>query len=430
MIKLPFKAAAALSAVLALALTGCTGGAPASSGNSDEKQIRYLLGQPEAPEDLELLKGDIKKFEEQSGIKVKLDVLPTDQLRTVLQTQLRSGDGPDVFSYDTGPGFAGALAKSGLLYDLTDAYKTRNWKIYDFAKERVTFDGKTVGVPDLIQELGVFYNKEIFSRLGISEPKNFADLQAAAKTIKDAGILPLAVSDKEGWQGGHLLSMALGSRAGSKGMSDLLNGTTPWTSPNVVAALAAWSQLNKDSHLTPTPTAVSYDNGNALFYSGKAAMTPTGSWLITGVQKNAKFDVGFMPFPGASDKGIFSAGLGSGTFVSAQTKKSESALKFLDYLQTPEHGRWQVEQMHAIPAFPVETSGINASPLFAQVLKDTAKIADGSGDFGYSIDTLSTDVFNTALGDGFQALLTGQKSPEQISQDLQTAFQKSAAEGK
>ncbi|WP_248761178.1 ABC transporter substrate-binding protein [Pseudarthrobacter sp. SSS035] len=429
MIKTPVKSAAVVAAVLALALTGCTGGAP-SSGNADAKQIRYLLGQPEAPEDLELLKADVKKFEEQSGISVKLDVLPTDQLRTVLQTQLRSGDGPDVFNYDTGPGFAGALAKSGLLYDLTDAYKTRNWKIYDFAKDRVTFDGKTVGVPDLIQELGVFYNKEMFSRLGISEPKNFADLQAAAKTIKDAGIVPLAVSDKEGWQGGHLLSMALASRAGSKGMSDLLDGTTPWTSPDVVAALDAWNQLNKSSYLTPSPTAVSYDNGNALFYSGKAAMTATGSWLITGVQQNAQFDVGFIPFPGDNDSGAFSAGLGSGTFVSAQTKKSESALKFLDYLQTPEHGRWQIEEVHAIPAFPVDTSGVKASPLFAQVVEDTAKIADGTGEFGYSIDTLSTDVFNQAMWDGFQGLLTGQKSSEQVAQELQTAFEKSAAESK
>ena len=33
----------------------------------------------------------------------------------MLQTQLRSGEGPDVFSYDTGPGFAGALAKAGLV---------------------------------------------------------------------------------------------------------------------------------------------------------------------------------------------------------------------------------------------------------------------------------------------------------------------------
>jgi hypothetical protein len=33
-----------------------------------------------------------------------------------MQTRLRSEDPPDVFTYDTGPGFGGVLADAGLLY--------------------------------------------------------------------------------------------------------------------------------------------------------------------------------------------------------------------------------------------------------------------------------------------------------------------------
>jgi maltose-binding protein MalE len=76
-------------------------------------------------------------------------------MRTVLQTQLRSGEGPDVFNWGSGPGYAGALAEAGLLYDLTDAYEEYGWPIYDFAKERVTFDGKTVGVPGEMETIGL-----------------------------------------------------------------------------------------------------------------------------------------------------------------------------------------------------------------------------------------------------------------------------------
>ena len=99
-------------------------------------------------------------------------MIPSENVRTVLQTQLRSGEGPDVFGYDTGPGFAGALAKAGLVYDLTAAYQENDWPIYDFAKQRVTFDGKLVGVPSQIEEVGVFYNKDIFTELGIEQPQS------------------------------------------------------------------------------------------------------------------------------------------------------------------------------------------------------------------------------------------------------------------
>ena len=70
-----------------------------------------------------------------------------------------------------------------------------------------------------------------------------------------------------------------------------------------------------------------------------------------------------------------------------------------------------MEKLQDIPAFPVDTSGIKASPLFNQVLADTAKIAEGTGDFGYNIDVLTNDTFNNAMWKGMQGILSGQTSP-------------------
>ncbi len=418
----------------ALTLTACFGGSPGAEQSSAPQvstgpvQIRYLIGQPEDAADLKLIKDDIKKFEAQSGgITVKLDVLPAESFRTVLQTQLRSGNAPDVFGYDTGPGFAGALAKAGLVHDLTGAYEKYQWPVYDFAKQRVTFDGKLVGIPSQMEEVGLFYNKDLFAENGLAEPTDLADLMTSASKLKDAGVIPMGVNDKEGWQGGHLLSMSLSSEVGSEGMDKLLSGETPWDDPSVVSALKVWSDLAEQKLLTPSPTAVGYDNGNALFYSGKAAINPTGSWLALDIERNAKFDVGFIPFPASTGKGIFSGGLGSGTFVSASSQKVDAAEKFLDYGMSAEHGRWAVENLQDIPAFPIDTSGIEASPLFTQILTDTAKIAEGTGDFGYNIDVLTNDTFNNAMWKGMQGLLTGQTTPDKVAAQLQKNYKKPAS---
>ena len=249
---------AALIAAGALLLTGCTGGAPgtgeasAPQETSGPQEIRYMIGQPEDAADLELIKADIAKFEsENEGITVKLDVIPSENVRTVLQTQLRSGEGPDVFGYDTGPGFAGALAKAGLVYDLTAAYEENDWPIYDFAKQRVTFDGKIVGVPSQIEEVGIFYNKDIFTELGIEQPQSLDDLKAAMQKIKDSGTIPMVVSDKEGWQGGHLLSISLSSDVGSETMEQLINGEKSWDSPEVVSSLGGLAGLPGVGRLEP-----------------------------------------------------------------------------------------------------------------------------------------------------------------------------------
>ena len=262
-----------------------------------------MVGQPEDPADLELAESDLAKFEEETGVHVELDVVPSENVQTIVQTQLRSGDGPDVFGYDTGPGFAGALAEAGLLYPLTDAYEEYDWPVYDFAQERVTFDGEIVGIPNDIETLGLFYNMDLFDDLGIERPETVGDLMDACEAIKDEGLIPFAVSDQEAWQGGHLLSMVLSSEIGSEKIEALIAGETSWDSPEVIDALKVLKKFNDDGCFGPSPVAVTYDNANALFYSGQAAINPTGSWLVQDTERNVDFEVGYIPFPASNGPG-------------------------------------------------------------------------------------------------------------------------------
>jgi raffinose/stachyose/melibiose transport system substrate-binding protein len=145
-----------LAAAAALLLSACTGGgAPESSGDGGDGTLRYLIEQLEDAESLSRLEDHLADFTEESGIEVEVEQLDIDTMRTVLQTQLRSDEGPDVFNWGSGPGIGGALAEAGLLYDLTDAYEENDWEVYDFAKERVTYDGKVYGIPGEMETVGL-----------------------------------------------------------------------------------------------------------------------------------------------------------------------------------------------------------------------------------------------------------------------------------
>ncbi|TDD11718.1 extracellular solute-binding protein [Nonomuraea deserti] len=413
----PLKILAAAAACLLAA--ACTGGVSPSS-DSDSKSLKYLIEEPEDAEALKALEEHIAGFEKKSGIDVKVSTLPFDNMRTVLQTQLRSGEGPDVFSWGSGPSFGGALVKAGLVQDLTGAYKKYGWKVFDFAKERVTYDGKVYGIPGELESIGLFYNKKIFADLGLDQPRNLDDLKGAAKAIRAAGKVPLAVGDKEAWEGGHLLSMALSSAVGGDGMEALFSGEKAWDSPEVVAALRLWADFNKAGYLPKSPTSVDYDTSTAMFFSGEAAMIPTGSWLVGEIDDNADFEVGYIPFPAPDGPGIFTGGLGSGPWISATASNKQAAEKFLDFLQSEEHSRWTVENLHTIPPRPMDTAGLDVSPLLSQVLEDTAKVGAG-GDFGHNIDVMASDAVNEAMYDGVQAVLTGQQTAEEAAASIKTA---------
>ncbi len=80
-----------------------------------------------------------------------------------------------------------------------------------------------------------------------------------------------------------------------------------------------------------------------------------------------------------------------------------------------------VENLQLIPPFPVDTEGLDISPLFAQVLEDTEALATGEADFGINIDAVAEDELNKAMYDGMQGLFTGQATPEQVAQSLDEA---------
>ena len=411
-----------LALTACVAASACTGGTPQSSSDDGQAQsIKWLIEEPEDAAALKQLKQHVRDdFEKPSGITVDISTLPFENMRTVLQTQLRSGEGPDVFNWGSGPSFGGALAKAGLLYDLTDAYKENNWQVYDFAKERVTVDGKIYGIPGELETIGIFYNKSIFDKLGLKPPQTLQELDEVSKKIRDSGLTPMAVGDQEGWEGGHLLSMALSSEIGSDGMEQLFNGSRSWDSPEVVRALQTWKDFDQSGYLPKSPTSVNYDSSTSLFYSGDAAMIPTGSWLVGEIDDNTDFPVGYIPFPAPDGRGIFTGGLGSGPFVSATTSKVDASIEFLNFLASEKHGEWTVEHLHTIPPRPLNTKNLDVSPLFAQVLRDTATVGAGGG-FGYNIDVMVSDAVNQAMYDGVQAVFTGQMTPEEVAADLQAA---------
>ena len=414
-------------AATCLLATACTGGAPASSddaaGSGGATTLKYLIEEPEDAEATQRLEDHLAEFTEASGIEVELTTLPIDTMRTVLQTQLRSGEGPDVFNWGSGPGFGGALAEGGLLYDLSAAYEENDWQVYDFAKERVTVDGKLYGVPGEMETIGLFYNKDLFAELGIEPPQSTDELRAAAETVRAAGTVPMALGDQEGWEGAHLLSMALGSDIGSDGVEAMIAGEASWNSPEVVAALALWKDFNESGLLSESPTSVDYDTSIAQFYSGEAAMIPTGSWLVNEIDSNAEFEAGYVPFPAPDGPGIFTGGLGSGPYVSASTQQAEAAVQLVDFLASPEHGAWTVENLQTIPPTPIDTAGLEVTPLLAEVLEDVAALGTGGSDLGQNIDVLTTDAFNEAMYDGVQAVLTGQATPEEVAASLEAASQ-------
>ena len=75
-------------------------------------------------------------------------------------------------------------------------------------------------------------------------------------------------------------------------------------------------------------------------------------------------------------------------------------------------------------------TNIEVDPLTASILEARQSADDEGVQFGYNVDVVAPPEFNDMMQNGFQAILAGDKTPEQQAADLQAAWEEgmSAAE--
>ena len=410
------------------ALVGAAGCGGSLGGNKEV--VRFLTGTEEtAAQERAVTEIQVDGFEEQHPkYTLELDATKFDEIRKVIQTRLRSDEPPDVFSFDTGPGFGGVLADAGLLYPLEKAYQQRGWGIYDWAKQRATYNGTVYGVPDQLEEIIVFYNKDLMPE----EPQTLEELRRVAEEHKLQGTIPLAFGNREQYPAGHLFSVAASNLLGRQGLDNILYGNGRWDVPEVVEAIYLFFRDFVESGYYPrNVNAVTYDEASTLFYSGEAAMLPTGTWLVSEiVQAVQDFEVGFFPFPSIDGSGISPpAGLGAGMFVAKEASTLQGTIDFIDYLLQESTARLIIEKLNVIPAQPVNPKGLDVPELFKEVLEDLSASPEAQS-FGYNIDVLAPQNFNEVMFTGFQEVLDGTRSPAEQAAALQDAWATAKTQGK
>ena len=420
-----------LVGVVLVGAAGCGG-----SLGGKKKVVKFLTSTEETSiQDRAAIEIQVDRFEEQHPkYNLEREVIIAGAASTVIntneemQTTLQSEDPPDVFSYDTGPGFGGVLAEAGLLLPLEDAYQERGWDIYEWAKQRATYNGTLYGVPDQVEEIVLYYNKNLVPEV----PKTVEVLRKIADELKGRGIIPFAFGNQEQWPAGHMFSIGVSNVLGREGLDDILYADGRWDTPDVEEAIDLFFRDFVESGYYPEGlSALTYDGANALFYSGEAAMNPTGTWLVSEIVQTVQdFEVGFFPFPSIEGSGISPpAGVGAGMFVAKEASNPEGAIEFIDYLLQDSTARLIIEKLNVIPAQPVNPKGLDVPELFTEVLEDLSASPEAQS-FGYNIDVLAPQTFNEVMFTGFQEVLNGTRSPAEQAAALQDAWATAKKQGK
>ncbi|MFH9859393.1 ABC transporter substrate-binding protein [Streptomyces sp. NPDC017202] len=187
-------AAGAVVMSLALAVTACGGGSSTDGSGSDDspKELTYWASNQGASTEIDkkVLRPELDKFEKETGIKVKLEVVPWSDLLNRILTATTSGQGPDVLNI--GNTWSASLQATGGLLPWDDANFARIGGKDRFVASALGSTGARgedpAAVPLYSMAYALYYNKQILADAGISRPPATWDqLVADGKKIRAKG---------------------------------------------------------------------------------------------------------------------------------------------------------------------------------------------------------------------------------------------------
>jgi raffinose/stachyose/melibiose transport system substrate-binding protein len=360
------------------------------------------------------------------NVDIKITVLENEAFKTKLTTVMQSGEVPDIFQSWGGGGLSEQI-DAGLLKDVTADLDANNgeWR-NSFAPAALAVfskDGKSYGVPWDMGMVGWWYNKDLFKKAGIDkEPATWSEFLADVKKLKDAGITPIALGEKDSWTGMHIWSYLATRIGGEKGFKAALDRSGSFADP---AFVKAGDELKKLIDMKPFQDGylgAIHDDMQAAFGNGKAAMELSGQWAPSvqaaksadtkGVKNLGMF--GFPAVEGGAGSGSDVVGGGNGFAIGKNA--TPEAIDFVKFLTNKDNQTLIASQGSGIPVVKGAEAGLKDANM--KLVQQAFAKADY---FQLYYDQFLPSAVGGAINDNVQKLFAGTASAEEVAKAIEAA---------
>ncbi len=258
----------------------------------------------------------VQKMNEQSD-QFKITAVPLDHeaFKVRIKEAIDSVDAADLYSYWAGAKTQNLSASLEPLNDVWDAQKLDDKFPKSIMESAVTYDGKKLLLPITQHYVGIVINQKIFDENGLKPPKDWTAYLKTCETLKSKGIIPIALGSKSKWPAQFWFDYILLRTSGYDYRQTLMAGKASYTDPQVMKSFELWKILLDREYINKDANALEWDTGAAeMVYSGKAAMTLMGTWVIGYYEDSAHqwklgTDYNIIDFP-VMDSSISSCALG------------------------------------------------------------------------------------------------------------------------
>jgi multiple sugar transport system substrate-binding protein len=343
-------------------------------------------------------------------IKVNLEFVPYEGLHDKTVLAQGSGSGYDVVLFDVI--WPAEYATNNVLVDVTSRVTDEMKKgVLPGAWTTVNYDGKSYGMPWILDTKYLFYNKEILEKAGIkTPPKTWAELSEQAKIIKDKGLLatPIAWS----WAQAEAVICDYTTLVSAYGGEFLKDGKPAFGEGGGLEALKYMVDSYKSGLTNPNSKEFLEEDVRNVFQNGEAAFALNWTYMYNmangGKDSKVAGKVGIVPAPGVEGKSEVSAVNGSmGLGITSTSQHQEEAWKYIVHMTSQE-----TQNAYAKLSLPIWASSYEDPAVTAGQEELIAAAKLGLAAMYPRPTTPKYQELSTALQQGIQEALLDQATPE------------------
>jgi ABC-type glycerol-3-phosphate transport system substrate-binding protein len=384
----------AIIGVLAMGLAGC-------GGEEEGEVVQLEVWETYSPDERVLFLELMEEFKQANpGYEVEVVNIPFDGMEPKLLTSLATRTAPDIARVDVA--FLPKLAIRGALKQL-DEYEVEPVKqeLRPVALSSCVVDGKTYGLPDQVNGLCLFYNKELFRQAGLDPevpPGTWDDFVAYAEklTDKEKGVFGFGMRNSLWWSLPFIYSFG----------GSILNEDLTRCALTEEQAIAGF-QFKVDLYQEHAVEGGAWRSGGIRddlgFQNRKYAMIFNGPWAVQGLsQGGIDFGVGLIP---EGPSGHATNVGGNNMVVFATSEHPREAFRLLEFIASKEAQARRANQLGQIPVNRLSDEEIDLSrhPYLKTFMEqmDYARPRPGIGSY---------PEIENAVNPEMQAALDGKKS--------------------
>ncbi|WDZ83939.1 ABC transporter substrate-binding protein [Micromonospora cathayae] len=361
-----------------------------------------------------------------------------DQFTVIVENAprvLASDNAPDIIRLPT----MVDLVKDGLLANLDPYFTAYGWDRFpasQLVQLRVGEGGRPRGTGSLYgmglgySVTGVFYNKDLAARVGMTQPPatiaEFEDLLARAKT---AGVQPIMQFNKN-TAGINFPHQALQNQFGDPAPIADWIFQKPGATFDTPAALKATETIQKWARAGYFPAdanAIDYTAMMGEFQKGNGLFMFNGDWESGNLDKSMAGKVGFFLFPGETAGARHVAMSAPNTFgIGAKAKNPDAAAFFLNWVHTNDKARQiSVTVGGSHPGGPSDLAvpAVAEGSLLAQTLAASQQLGAENGAVDFTANATG-GIFAAAITPEMQKLVAGQQTPQGYVKAVQAEYEK------